>query len=238
MILNDIETGFPKAIINGSKLTAMRTGAVGATAVKYLAHDHSETLGVVGAGVQAYHQILLSQKQRDFKRILISDKNRSYAEILKNKLEGKTPGIEISLARDANELVEESDVIITASSSEKPVFETDMTRFKKKCLIGIGSYKPKMQEIPSEAFSGFDHIFVDTPFAAEESGDIKIPLDLNIISERDVIPFRNIISKEVHPDKNGLNFFKSVGMSLFDLTVAEMVRSKMIQKGFGQEINL
>lgn len=238
MILNDSETGYPKALLNGSKLTAMRTAAVGATAVKHLAIKDAETLGVIGAGVQAYHQILLSYKQRNFKRIMICDSHSSYAENLKERLCKKIQNIHIETIDDSNLLVKKSDVIITATSSFTPVFNLDLSNITRKCFIGIGSYKPDMQEYMSHNLKHFDKIITDTPFAADESGDIKIPLEEGIISKNDLYNFSDLISGKINVDREKLNFFKSVGTALFDLIVAETIYQNAKTLNHGQEIKL
>lgn len=238
MILNDSETGYPKAFLNGSKLTAMRTGAVGAAAVKHLAKKDSETLGVIGAGVQAFHQILISYKQRNFKRILISDSHFLYAEDLKKKISKQIQNVNIETVKEPNQLIKESDVIITATSSDTPVFDLDLSEIQGKCFIGIGSYKPEMQEFPTDCLRHFDKIFTDTPFAAEETGDIKIPLREQIISLNDIKLFSEIINGTIKADTEKLNFFKSVGMSLFDLRVAEAIYNNALEMNHGQKIKL
>ena len=51
MILNDPEYGYPLAIMDGTLISAMRTGAVPAVGAKYLAREDSEIIGLIGAGV-------------------------------------------------------------------------------------------------------------------------------------------------------------------------------------------
>jgi alanine dehydrogenase len=58
MIYNDPETGYPLAIMDATEITAYRTGAAAAIASKYLARRDSCTIGIIGAGCQAYTQIL------------------------------------------------------------------------------------------------------------------------------------------------------------------------------------
>lgn len=53
IVLLDPKTGFPMAIMDGTAITAMRTGAASAIATKFLARKNSETLGIIGAGAQA-----------------------------------------------------------------------------------------------------------------------------------------------------------------------------------------
>ncbi len=238
MVLNDAGTGKPLAIINGNKLTAMRTGAVGATAVKYLAPFDSKTLGIIGAGVQAYHQALLISTVRPFQKIIICDKNLSKAEVLKSGLQERLGNIGITATNDSNQTILGSDVIVTATSSYKPVFNTNIENLEKKYFFAIGSYKPDMQEVPLPVYEKLDKVYVDTLHAKEECGDIKIPLEKGMIKDEDVIPFSSVLTSGELLEQSSLCLFKSVGMSLFDLTVAELIYNSAKEKGLGQEVKI
>ncbi len=238
MVLNDARTGEPLAMINGNKLTAMRTGAVGATAVKYLSPFTAQTLGIIGAGVQAYHQALIISTQRPFRKLIICDKNLSKAEVVKDNLENRLEDIEIVVTVNPNELVIDSDVIVTATSSNEPVFDVDTEKLSNKTFIGIGSYKPDMQEIQLSVYQKTEKVYVDTLHAKEECGDIKIPLDKGLIKEENIIPFSSVLTSGKLPEESSIKVFKSVGMSLFDLTVAELIYNNAKEKDLGQEVKI
>ncbi len=238
MVLNEAKTGEPLALINGNKLTAMRTGAVGATAVKYLAPFSVKTLGIIGAGVQAYHQALLISNVRPFKELIICDKNISKAEVIKVDLQNKLQNIEIIVTDNSNQTVIDSDVIVTATSSYDPVFDIDLEKLENKYFFAIGSYKPDMQEIPLSVYKKVDKVYVDTLHAKEECGDIKIPLEKEIIKDENIVPFSTVITGGELLEQASLCLFKSVGMSLFDLTVAELIYNSAKEKGLGQEVKI
>jgi len=235
-VLNDPETGEPVALINGTKLTAMRTGAVGATAVKHLISAGTKTLGVIGTGVQAYHQALMILETTDFEKFIIGARNVDKAKAIKQQLGQKTD-IAIEITTDSNSLVLESDVIVTATSSSVPVFDLKPDKLKDKTIIAIGSYKPDMQELPLSVYEAADNIFVDTMHAKRESGDIKIPMEKGLIKDADIITFNELI-KIPELKNNGLNIFKSVGMALFDITCAEVIYHNSKEKGLNTEIEL
>ena len=71
IILTDPETGFPLAIMDGTYLTSMRTGAAGATAVKLLSRKNATVAGFVGCGVQARTQLACTMEVRKLKTIKI-----------------------------------------------------------------------------------------------------------------------------------------------------------------------
>ncbi len=219
VVLNDKRTGKINALLDGKTLTAIRTGAVGGAAVKYYAKEEAKVLGIIGCGVQGYYQALFANSVRDFESIILYDPygyNSSFDESFRGK---------IRIAKSANELVELSDVIITASTSNDPLFDT--IKVEGKTFIGIGSFKPDMREYSDEFISQMDFIIADTPFAKDETGDLKIPISNGIISSEDIQLFR--------PEKlEGTIFFKSVGMALFDNTVAEKMYQQAIENNKGQ----
>ena len=238
MVLNDSNTGEPLAIINGNKLTAIRTGAVGATAVKYLSPVFTETIGIIGAGIQAYHQAVIIIEQHSFSKLIICDTNIEKANTMKDKISKKHHKINIETTTNSNQLVIDSDVIVTVTSSSKPVFNIDKDKLKNKTFIAIGSYKPQMQEIPLSVFETIDKVYVDTLHAKVESGDISIPLKKGLIQESDIISFSQLLTKKQVHNENGISLFKSVGMSLFDLTFAELIYNNAIEKGIGTNIKI
>lgn len=218
-ILNDKKTGVPLAVFHGRTLTSLRTGAVGGTAIKYLSKEEDETLGIIGCGEQGYYQALFASSIFPFKKILLYD-NYSYDKRLIKKFQNR-----IKLMGSADELVESADVIITATTSEHPLFQTHNVH--DKTFIGIGSFKPNMREYPGHIFSALDHLFIDTPLAVEESGDLRIPLRLNWVRKEQIQIFP--VTKHT-----GTILFKSVGMALFDQVVAEYLYQKALEKNVGK----
>ena len=238
MILNNSETGEPLALINGNKLTAMRTAAVGATAAKYLAPENAKTLGIIGAGIQGLHQALIMVEQYAFSKLIICDSEIDRADWMKAEISKKEKNIVIETTKNANQLVVDSDIIVTATTSSKPVFEIDKEKIKNKTFIAVGSYKPEMQELPLSLFEIVNRVYVDTTFAQTESGDLSIPLEKGLISESDISPFIELIKNGKTQTENGVSLFKSVGMSLFDLTFAELVYKNALKKELGTEVKI
>ncbi|PSQ44860.1 ornithine cyclodeaminase family protein, partial [Halobacteriales archaeon SW_7_68_16] len=75
MIYSDPETAFPLAMIDGTGLTRLRTGAAAAVATRHLAHENATSLGLVGAGIQSYTQLEAIAQVRDIERVVISDRS-------------------------------------------------------------------------------------------------------------------------------------------------------------------
>jgi alanine dehydrogenase len=69
ILLSDPRTGVLLSIMDGAWITAMRTGAVGGVATKYLAKDDARTVGIFGAGVQAKTQLMAVKEARKLKEV-------------------------------------------------------------------------------------------------------------------------------------------------------------------------
>lgn len=235
MILNDTETGKTKCILDGAAVTAYRTGAVGGVGIKYTSKESCKTLGIIGAGVQGFHQALYGATVRKLKTIYVYDLNRSNSEKFKQKIKKELPYIEVINAISTEDLLKNCEIIITTTTSQKPVIPNDIELLKNKHFIGIGSYKPFMQEYPEKIYKLIDKVYIDVEFAKQESGDLCIPLDKGWLKESQVeMLSRGIKNKNIN--KNTTTFYKSVGMALFDIIVANFLYTKALKENIGQLI--
>lgn len=222
VILNDGKTGKPLAVMDGSKLTAMRTAAVGAVGVKYLSPDNASTLGVVGLGIQGFHQALFACKQRKIETLRIMDRSTEVISRFSERFKAFYPDINILPCKTAEELCLASEIVITATGSSQPVVPSGGAWWKGKTVIGIGSYKRNMREFPDQFIQDLEQVFVDTPVALEETGDLVIPLEKGILEEKNVFPLWELMMKKVQL-RGETQFFKSVGMAAFDLYGAKLI---------------
>ncbi|MDW7739426.1 MAG: ornithine cyclodeaminase family protein [Bacillota bacterium] len=237
VLLNDLLTGTILAIFDGAKLTAMRTGAVGGVGIRHTAPKNAKNLGLIGAGVQGYHQVLFASQARPIKNILLYDSNGEKREKTLKMLEEVLPHLDARVAEGPEEILQFADIVITATPSETPVLPDDPQLLAGKSYIGIGSYKPQMREFPESLYSLVKNVFIDTVHGLEESGDLITPLKKDWISRDQIVPFNEYLeSKRNNYPQNETTLFKSVGMALFDITVAELIYRKALEKGIGQNI--
>jgi len=236
VLLNDGKTGEPLTMLNGSKLTALRTGAVGAMGLLYTTPKNIKTLGLIGAGIQGFHQVLFACAVREIEKVFIYDPFNKNIETFIKDLKKYLPNIKFSRCLSAEDVLENSEAIITATTSLKPVLPDKKSLYEGKHIIGIGSFKPGMQELPDVLFKSLDQIFVDTEYAKKKSGDLSIQLDNGIIQEDQIYTLGQLIDKKVIIDESKTTLFKSVGMALFDLMVAKKIYSNALQRGIGTEV--
>lgn len=237
VILNNRATGKPLALIDGSALTIMRTAAVGSLGIQHTTPEHTETLGLIGAGVQGFQQVLFACKVRKIKKVFIHDPHHSNLADVIIKLKKQLPFVSIKITDSAEELIKSSECIITATTSNTPVLPNDTSLLYGKHFIGIGSFRPDMHEFPDGLFPLLSEVIIDTELAKKETGDICIPLENNLLADKQILRLGQLINKEKQIDINKTTFFKSVGMALFDLMTAKTIYEKAIEKGIGTNID-
>jgi len=240
MVLNDAQTGVPVALLNGPALTALRTAAVGAVSIRYLASDDTDAIGIIGAGVQGFYQAWFACSARPVKDIFIFDQKVDKSAILRKKLSAKIPHVRVHQAVRVEDLLEKTQVVITATDSQEPVLPNEEELLAGKHFVGIGSYKPTMREFPRALFTLLKTVFVDTDHALHESGDLITPLENNWIGRDRVMTLGRFLAEHRAGDRvrEGTTLFKSVGMALFDLCASRFIYDRAIRKGLGQKINL
>lgn len=239
LVLSDNTTGRPVALMDGAALTAVRTGAVGGLGVACLTREDIHTAGIFGAGVQGLSQARYLLHNRAVRELWIGDLNRESAEKMAGRLETENPELTCRIAGTPQELVAASQVVIAATTSSQPLFEADKDLVQGKTFISIGSFRPDMKEFPDAVIETADEVFADTPFAAKESGDICIPLEKNLVPREKIQPFAPLVRASSGTPAGGKTcFFKSVGMALFDLTVASAVYKQAVEQNLGQQLDV
>ncbi len=237
MLLNDPKTGTIDCIIDGASITGYRTGAVGATGIKYTTNEDCNNLGIIGTGVQAFYQAQYAAAVRNIENIYLYNTTAAKMSDFAKRLNEKLPKVNIIPTTGPEELVKKADIIITATPSSTPVLPDDAELLKGKHFIGIGSYKPNMQEYPESIYKLVDKVYIDVDFALEESGDLITPIEKGWFNKENVQTLYSAM-KAGSIDRNGTTFFKSVGMALFDIMIADKIYKRALKTGIGQKIEL
>jgi len=232
VVLSDSNNGAPLAVFDAASLTALRTGAMGGVGVKWLTSETLHTAGVIGAGIQGMALALSACSQRKITRLFVFDKDTDRMHALKNKVAGSFPEVDVTFAENADHLVRDSELVITATGSINPVFSNHRELVQNKTFIGIGSYKPAMREFPYCIFEKGSRVYIDTPLAMKESGDLVQPMEAGYLEKERVTTLGKLISGEVPPNKDTIRIFKSVGMALVDLLIAGRIYDKALEQGF------
>lgn len=235
VILADSRTGSPLATLDGATITAMRTGAVGGSSIRHLARPEANSIGLIGCGVQGFYQLKYGCAARNIRKITLFDRSSGNTKSLRDKLKSEFSDIEIEVAQSVEELVGESEIVVTATTARASVFPDNKELFTGKHFIAVGSFEPDVREYPDALFRQTSKIWVDIDYAKEESGEILIPLRENLLKEEQIATLGQFIRSGEKPDrgKSGTTFFKTVGMALFDLVAAQLVYECAIDRRIG-----
>lgn len=239
VLVLDASTGKPVALLEGSTLTAIRTGAASGLATAILSRSDSRVAAIFGAGAQARTQLEATCTVRTIEQVWVYDADLERAEAFVAELAGlgSIPR-NLHIAKTSEEAIHEADIICTATTSMSPVF--DDAKLKPGVHINaIGSYTPEMQEIPSETV-GRAHIVVDSISATlAETGDLVIPIRSGLIKTEDVNTELGEILLGRKPGRKSadeITFFKSVGIAVQDAMAAQVALENAQKLGLGQLI--
>jgi ornithine cyclodeaminase/alanine dehydrogenase len=124
IVLNDMQTGFPIAAMDGGYVTAIRTAAVSGVAARYLARKDTAMLGLVGAGVQGrYHLLVLKDILKNLETVCVYDANPAILDRFVSSMSKMVP-FDIRKAASPEEAIRGADVVITATGVlGKPIFK-------------------------------------------------------------------------------------------------------------------
>ena len=233
----DATNGRPLAIMDGEYLTALRTGAASGFATDLLARQDSETLAIIGAGAQGRTQLKGVCAVRDIKMCYIYDKNRDTALSFIDDLSSGSK-VEFALLENPVDLAE-ADIICTATTSSKPVFE-DANISNGTHINAIGAYTPKMSEVPVETIAR-SRIAVDQRSAClNEAGDLINAVGAGKITIESLAELGEIASGEIRGrrDESEITLFKSVGNAIQDLVAANRVLENGLRNDLGTRVSL
>ncbi len=238
--LIDVETGFPLAIMDGTLITAWRTGAAGAVAAKYLARKDSGTMGVIGTGVQGRMQATFTAKTIDsIVEIIAWDVRGDALEKYKAEMEEKLE-LKVTIARTPREVAEKSDILATCTPARKPIVKGDWIR-RGIHINAMGADAPGKRELDTNALRKMDKIVIDDYEQASHSGEINVPLSNKELKPDEIYgEIGEIIAgiKRGRETAEENTLFDSTGLAIQDLSVAWLIYKKAKDRGLGTEIEL
>jgi ornithine cyclodeaminase len=243
MILLDGKTGEVCALIDGTYLTQLRTGALQGLATELLSKQDAKTAILFGTGGQAEKQLEAMLTVRNLETIHVFDIDFIRAEKFAEKMQTAFSqfSTQIQAVRDTNEIIKQADIITTITTSKKPIFDGGLIK-NGAHVNGIGSYTPEMQELPASLILNADKILCDTKEGVlAEAGDIIIPMQTGDISLEDIhgdlgeVILGKIKGRETEDE---ITVFKAVGSALLDVVLAQKIYQKAVEQKLGTVINI
>ena len=238
LLLNDAETGLPLALMNAAKLTALRTGALGAVGIRYMTPPHIDSIGLIGTGVQGLHQAIFACSVRPIKIIYNLYRHEEGFQKLRGFVQQYYQEVQVVASQTVEELLEKTEVLIAATTSASPVLPNDAAMLQGKHFISIGSYKPSMQELPAAVYQLAGHLALDSEFARHETGDSINAVESGWVAPEQVFTIGKLITGERKVDVTKTTAYKSAGMALYDLYTAQALYLKALENKIGTMVDL
>lgn len=235
VVLFDPDTGQPSALVGGNLLTALRTAAASAVAIKRLARKDAKVLGMIGAGHQATFQLRAAAKAHPFERVVGWN---LHPEMLP-KLAAVAD--EIGLPFEAvtlDQLGQQADVIITITSSFAPILKRAQVR-PGTHLSCMGTDTVGKQEVESGLVAAAK-LFTDEVAQSTTLGECQHAITEGLINEADIMPIGAVINGD-HQGRSSddeITLFDGTGVGLQDLAVAAMAVERAKAAGVALEFEM
>ncbi len=224
-VLQSGETGAPMAVLDGTRLTHWRTAAASALAADCLARPDAERLVLVGAGALAPFLVRAHASMRQIRHVAVWNRRPEGAERLATRLADE--GFSAEPVTDLARAVRAADIVSCATLSGSPLVEGAWLK-PGSHLDLVGAFTLAMRECDDAALRRA-RVFVDTPAALHEGGEVALAIRDGVLREADVVADLHGLSRGA-PGRGGsdeITLFKSVGTAIEDLAAAVLVWEKL-----------
>ncbi len=239
VIVLDPETGRTIALLEGSSLTAMRTGAASGAATDVLARADSQVAALFGAGTQGRTQLEAVCTVRSIETAWVYDVDPENVRRFISESAGHAPIPEdLRAASSPEQATQDADIICTATTSTTPVF-SDRSLKAGVHINAVGSYTPQMQELPAETVARALLIVDSRSASLAETGDLLVPIQEGRFTASHIhAELGELILGRVEgrtsPDQ--ITLFKSVGVAVQDAMAARLALHNAQIMGLGQTV--
>jgi ornithine cyclodeaminase len=221
----DGETGTPVAVLDGTTVTAMRTGAASGVATRLLARPDAAVLALLGSGGQAAWQVRAVLAARPIREVRVFSRDAAArARFVAELARELGDGVRVAASDSARDAVSAADVVCCATTSSQPVFDADWLR-PGVHVNAVGAFRLGMVELPPELFARASLVTVDSREAAlAEAGDLVAAMEAGHLAADAFVEIGTITREWVATrDPDAITVFKSVGLAIQDVAAAELV---------------
>jgi len=238
----DPQTGSPVALLDGTEITAVRTGACSALSVRLLARENASVLAVIGTGVQARSHARAVVRVRPIAQVLIAGRDWRKADALATDL-AQDLGVPVRAVESYREALENADVVCATAHALEPVVRRDWLAAGTH-VTSVG-YNPAGRELD-------DQTVVDALVCVESrraalapvpagSNDLTQPIRDGLITPEHVHAELGELVSGTKPGRASaeqITLYKSVGVAVQDAAAAAIVLAQARERGAGRELAL
>ena len=257
MILNDKDTGAPRAFMSANILSAYRTGAVPGVGFKYFAREDASTIGIVGPGVMSKTALAAAMAVRpSLKIVKVKGRGKASLDNFIAHVKEEYPGVEAYAVETIEEAVRDSDIVSVSTSSPpgdpaqypyiaeewiKPgaiIESTAALRFDDEFMIhrartvtdNIKLYEAWEEEMKPDAYNTI-------PIPAVRVMDLiaEGKMKLDQVDDLGDVLLGNI---PVHRKEDEIVIYSVGGMPVEDVAWGTIIYRNALKKGIGVKLNL
>lgn len=234
IVLSNLKNGFPKAFMEGSLCSNLRTAAVGSVAAKYLAKEDSEAIGFIGAGEQAKSHLLgMLTVRPSIKRCYISSRTVESCEKFIAQMKRFHPELEfICCGNDYRKAIVDADIIVTAISGQDTILKADWIKSGVFYCHVAG-----LEDEDAVALKASKIVCDDWNIVKHRTQTISRMFKAGVLKDTDIYAnLKDIIlgNKAARENDTEFIYFNSVGLSFLDVALANWMYQKVEEhrKGF------
>ena len=239
ILLYDSNTGDLLSLVQGARCSLLRTSAVSAVATRHMARKDSATVGIIGTGFQGRGQLEGVCAVRNIESVKAYDRFPEAAAKFCNEMSAKL-GIEVSQADSAEECARGSDIVITMTTTRRPVLLGEWLE-PGMHVNAAGSNHWIRQEVDDDVIRRSDRIVVDSIEDAKiEAGDLLYPIERGRVRWDQIHDLASVVAGRVsgRDSDEEITLFESQGIAVSDVAAAAYVYRKASEAGLGVEVPL
>jgi ornithine cyclodeaminase/alanine dehydrogenase-like protein (mu-crystallin family) len=222
------------ALIDGNRVTGLRTAATAALAVDRLAPQRPLRVGVIGAGFEARGALECLVAVRQIQSVRVFSPTPASRERF---AESFRPALEITAVESPEAAVQDVDVVLCAARSrdESPVLRGAWLP-AGATVVSLGSTLPEQREVDEETMRRAACIVADMPEeVAHDTGDAHAAIRAGIDLSAKLVPLGELVAGRLKPRHvaSDIVLYKSVGSALQDIVIAEMLLASARKQGRG-----
>jgi ornithine cyclodeaminase/alanine dehydrogenase-like protein (mu-crystallin family) len=232
VLLGDAATGELLALIDGTALTALRTGAAGGVAARELSRSSAGRVALFGSGAQARAQLLGLASVRPITEVRVVTRDPVHAAALRTWAVHERALASVAIRPAApKDAVDGADIVVTATNSRTPVFQGAWLADGVH-VTAVGSFTPEMRELDDETLRGARLVVDQRAAALAEAGELRGRSGDELVELGEIVSGR----ARGRTDDRQRTVFKTVGNAIQDLVVAARAYERARELGIGEEI--
>lgn len=243
VLLMEDATGTPVALIEGTSLTRMRTGAAIGLGAELFAREDAETMALFGVGAAARASLEAVCAVRPIRRVRAVCRSElhfhEFSRAIRAALGDRVPRLEWAPPEESERALSSAAIVVTATTSPAPLFPAEL--LAPGVYVGaLGAFTPETRELDTETVLRA-RLIVDTRAGAlAEAGEVLLPIREGRMTEAHIHAEIGEVVAGLRPGREGSEIivFKSSGNAMQDLTLAALAYRRAEQDNLGMAINL